>query len=634
MERLLERVDYPSDLKHLEINQLPQLASEIRSLIIETVSETGGHLAASLGAVEIAIALHYVFDTPGDFVVWDVGHQAYAHKILTGRKASFKTLRQFGGISGFPKREESPFDTFTVGHGSTSISTALGLVAAREVSNKANKVIAVIGDGSLTGGMALEALNHAGHLGKDIIVILNDNEMSISPSVGAMSRYLNRVVTSPIYNRIRKDVETLMRRIPKLGFRAVRAARRLEEGLKNLLVPGIIFEELGFRYFGPIDGHDIGLLVRTLENIKTLKAPILLHLVTKKGKGYEFAEKSPHKFHGTTPFFTETGELRVASKGDTYTDIFSSSICALARLNPKIVAITAAMPEGTGLDRFHNEFPDRFFNVGMAEQHAVGFAAGLARDGFIPVVAIYSTFLQRSYDQIIHDVCLQNLHVVFAIDRAGIVGEDGPTHNGIFDIAYLSNIPNLVIMASADLNELKAMLEFAVSYNGPIAIRYPRGSGVNIESKRTPIELGRAQVLREGDDVAILALGSMVQPCLEVAERLKEENIHACVIDARFIKPFDIELAKSISARCKILVCVEEAVIEGGFGSRVLKELEENDIIFEKIKIIGLPDIFIEHGKRNTLLDKYGLSKDRLFEKIRAFIGSKYENASRPQPQP
>ncbi|MBM3253817.1 MAG: 1-deoxy-D-xylulose-5-phosphate synthase [Candidatus Omnitrophica bacterium] len=627
MAGLLDRVNSPRDLKTLEIDELPQLADEIRALIIETVSQTGGHLAASLGAVEIAIALHYVFDTPSDFVVWDVGHQAYAHKILTGRKGLFKNLRQFGGLSGFPKREESSYDTFTVGHGSTSISTALGLVAARGLSKSTNKVIAVIGDGSLAGGMALEALNHAGHFGRDIIVILNDNEMSISPSVGAMSRYLNRIVTSPIYNRIKKDVETLMRRIPKLGFRVVRAARRLEEGLKNLLVPGIIFEELGFRYFGPIDGHDIGLLIKTLQNIKTLNSPIFLHLVTKKGKGYEFAERFPHKFHGTTPFVIETGELKLTSKGDTYTDIFSSSLCSLARENPKIVAITAAMPEGTGLDKFHSEFPDRFFNVGMAEQHAVGFASGLARDRFIPVVAIYSTFLQRSYDQIIHDVCLQNLHVVFAIDRAGIVGEDGPTHHGIFDIAYLAHMPNLVIMAPKDLGELEMMLKFAIDYNGPIAIRYPRGSGVSISSKRADIELGRAEILKEGDDIAIFTLGSMTYPCLEVRERLKEENIQASVINARFVKPLDIGLIKDISTRCKILVCVEEGVAEGGFGGYVLRKLEENDIRFEKTRIIGLPDVFIEQGRRDILFDKYGLSKERLFEKIK-FLINKYEDAS------
>ncbi len=620
MTKLLDSINYPDSLKSLKIEELPRLAAEVRSLIIETVSRTGGHLAASLGAVEIAIALHYAFDAPGDFIIWDVGHQAYAHKILTGRKELFKNLRQSGGLSGFPNREESPYDAFTVGHGSTSVSTALGLVAARELSKKTNKVIAVIGDGSLAGGMALEALNHAGHLGKDIIVILNDNEMSISPSVGAMSRYLNRVVTSPIYNRIRKDVETLMRRIPKLGFRVVRAARRLEESLKNLLVPGIIFEELGFRYFGPIDGHDIGLLIKTFRNIKTLNIPILLHLVTKKGKGYEFAEKFPNKFHGATPFFIETGELKSSSSDVSFTKAFSDSLCDIARGNSRVVAITAAMPEGTGLDKFQAEFPGRAFNVGMAEQHAVGFAAGLARDGFIPVIAIYSTFLQRAYDQIVHDVCLQNLHVIFAIDRSGIVGEDGPTHHGLFDIAYLSHIPNLAVMAPKDLEELSRMLRFAIAHNGPIALRYPRGTGVDIPSGNADIELGKPELLREGDDVVIVGLGSMVHSCMEVAEHLEKENIEAAVINARFVRPHDMELIRKLAKTCKVLVCVEEGVVEGGFGSYLLKELEENDIRFEKIKLIGLPDIFIEHGKRDILLDKYGLSKDKILKTIKKLI--------------
>ncbi|MFH0838619.1 MAG: 1-deoxy-D-xylulose-5-phosphate synthase [Candidatus Omnitrophota bacterium] len=618
---LLNNIYSPSDLKTLKPAELPQLAGEIRSFITETVSKTGGHLAASLGAVEIAIAVHYVFNAPEDFIVWDVGHQAYAHKILTGRKELFATLRQLGGLSGFPNKEESPYDVFTVGHGSTSISTALGLVAARELAKKKNKIIAIIGDGSLAGGMAFEALNHAGHLGKDILVILNDNEMSISPSVGAMSRYLNRVVTSPIYNRVRKDVEILTRRIPRLGFRLVRAARRLEGSLKNLLVPGIIFEELGFRYFGPIDGHDVGLLIRTLHNIKNINVPILLHLITKKGKGYNLSEQFPDKFHGTSPFIVDTGELRTSSDTVSFTEAFSESLCALARRNPKIIAITAAMPEGTGLDKFQNEFPDRTFNVGMAEQHAVGFAAGLARDGFIPVVAVYSTFLQRAYDQIIHDVCLQNLHVIFAIDRAGIVGEDGPTHHGIFDIAYLAHIPNLVIMAPKDLAELSAMLEFAIDYNGPIAIRYPRATGNNMTtSGDMAIELGKSEVIKEGTDVALFALGQMAVLCLDVSAELERKNIYAALINARFVKPLDLTVLKDISKKCKNLVCVEEGIMTGGFGSYVLSALREYDIKFENVKIVGLPERFIEHGKRELLLDKYGLSKEKIIKTIEGLI--------------
>jgi len=619
--KLLDKINSPKDLKALKITQLPQLCEEIRSFIIDTVSKTGGHLAPSLGAVDIIVALHYVFDTPDDFIIWDVGHQAYAHKILTGRKHLFKSLRTFEGLSGFPNREESLYDTFTVGHGSTSISTALGLVAARELSKKTNKVIAFIGDGSLAGGMALEALNHAGHFSKDFIVILNDNEMSISPSVGAMSRYLNRVVTSPIYNRIRKDIERLMRRIPKLGFRVARAARKLEEGLKSLLVPGIIFEELGFRYFGPMDGHNVVLLVRTMQNIKNMNDPILLHLITKKGKGYSFAEESPHKFHGTTPFIVKTGEIKKSSSsGTSFTAAFSDYIRAIARKNSKIVAITAAMPEGTGLDKFQEEFPKRTFNVGMAEQHAVGFAAGLARDDFIPVVAIYSTFLQRSYDQIMHDVCLQNLHVIFAIDRAGVVGEDGPTHHGIFDISYLLNMPNIVIMAPKDLGEFNEMLKFAVDYKGPIAIRYPRGKGAKLTEKTKSIQIGKSEVLNDGSDVAILALGSMVGTCIEVARELEKENIKVTLINSRFVKPFDVELIKGISSKCRTLVCIEEGVVEGGFGSYILRLLKENDIEFNKTKVIGLPNAFIEHGARDLLLDKYGLSKEHILKIIKGII--------------
>ncbi|MDD5504790.1 MAG: 1-deoxy-D-xylulose-5-phosphate synthase, partial [Candidatus Omnitrophica bacterium] len=458
---ILDSIQSPQDLKGLSWNELAQLAGEIRGFMVDTVSKTGGHLAPSLGAVDLILALHYCLDTPKDKIVFDVGHQAYAHKIITGRKNSFHTLRQKGGISGFPNADESEYDVFTVGHGSTSISTALGLCCARDIKSSGEKIVAVIGDGSLGGGMAFEGLNHAGQLKKDIVIILNDNEFSISPSVGAFSRYLNRVITNPMYNRIRSDMERLIRRVPRLGFRLAKAAQKLEEGLKNLLVPGIIFEEMGIRYFGPVDGHNIKAMAEVMNNVMSFKEPRMIHVVTKKGKGFKFAENAPAKYHGIVPFDTEDGTSLVQS-GDSFTTGFGEKIVELASKDKRIAAVTAAMTEGTGLSKFEKIFPDRFFNVGMAEGHAVGFAAGLAKKGLIPVVAVYSTFLQRAYDQIIHDVALQGLHVVFCLDRAGVVGEDGATHHGVFDISYLRHIPNIVLMAPKDIPELKLMLEYAV----------------------------------------------------------------------------------------------------------------------------------------------------------------------------
>ena len=624
MSELLSGINSPGDLKKLSLDKLPALAHEIRDTIISTVSSSGGHLASSLGAVELIIGIHYCLNAPEDIIIWDVGHQAYAHKILTGRKDQFATLRKTGGLSGFPNKYESEYDVFTTGHGSTSISTALGIAAARDLEQKNYKIVAVIGDASFGGGMAFEALNHAGHLHKDMLVILNDNEMSISKSVGALSKYLNRIITAPAYNRIRKDVERLLIRVPRFGFRVMRAAKRLEEGLKNLLVPGMLFEELGFRYFGPIDGNDITAVINTLKNIINMKEPILLHVVTKKGKGYSHAEKGPERFHGVSSFNVNTGEKILAAKDiipeEGFTKAFGNKIAELAEIDKRIVAITAAMPEGTGLDKFANLFPDRFFDVGMAEQHAVGFAAGLARKGLKPVVAVYSTFLQRSYDQIFHDVCLQNLNVIFMLDRAGLVGEDGPTHHGVFDMSYIRHLPNMVFMAPKNEEELKDMFTWAISYDeGPVAIRYPRGTSYkyNSNESRTPISLGKGELLKQGKDVTIVGVGYMANVALEAASFLMNDGIDCEVINARFIKPIDIDLIMKSALKTEKLFTIEEGVIGGGFGSGVLEliiDKVEKHII---IKNIALPDKFIEHGDRQVLLDKYRLSSKKIAERIK-----------------
>lgn len=631
MARLLDKINTPADLKKLELAELELLAQEIRNRIIKTVSSSGGHLASSLGAVELIIGIHYALNAPEDKIIWDVGHQAYAHKLLTGRRERFDTLRKIDGLSGFPNRFESEFDVFTTGHGSTSISTALGMVAARDLKGSAHRIVAVIGDASLSGGMAFEALNHAGHLHKKILVILNDNEMSISRSVGALSKYLNRIITAPIYNKIRKDVENLLKRVPRFGFRVIRSARRLEEALKNILVPGMLFEEMGFRYFGPINGHDIRTVVATLKNIMDMNEPVLLHVVTKKGKGYFYAENIPEKFHGVESFDVASGEKMLVQKTlggrKSFTDAFGNIIVDMAGIDKRVVAITAAMPEGTGLDRFAKAFPDRFFDVGMAEQHAVGFAAGLASAGLKPVVAIYSTFLQRSYDQIIHDVCLQKLNVIFMLDRAGLVGEDGPTHHGVFDIAYLRNQPNMITMAPKDEEELEEMFIFALSYNdGPIAIRYPRGSRYQCSSgeaqragPRTPIRLGKSEILRQGRAATILSVGYMSYVSLEAAALLAEEGIDCEIINVRFIKPLDLESTLKSVLKTKRLFTVEEGVVLGGFGSFVLESLVDKvpkDII---IRNIGLPARFIEHGDRQVLLDRCGLSARRIKDLIASY---------------
>lgn len=614
----LERINSPQDLKRLSLEQLPQLAKEVRQRIIEVVSSTGGHLASSLGAVELTIALHYCLDTPKDKIIWDVGHQSYAHKILTGRNKDFASLRQYQGISGFPAKDESPFDIFTTGHSSTSVSLALGLACARDYLDKEKyfKAVAVIGDGSLSGGLCFEGLNNAGHLKKDILVILNTNELSIAPNVGALSTYLNKIISLPLYNRFKNSLEGFAKsRLPK-GSRLIKIANKFEEGLKGLFVPGMFFEELGFRYFGPLVGHNLQSLIPTLKNILDIKGPVLLHVITKKGKGYAPAENEPVKFHSTGPFEIATGRPNAtgAPKQKTYTEVFSNKLLELAKKNNRITAITAAMPEGTGLDKFRGLYPERFFDVGIAEEHAICFAAGLAREGLKPVVAIYSTFLQRAFDQIIEAVSLQKLSIVLAIDRAGIVGEDGATHQGIFDIAFLKNIPNFVLMAPKDAAELEAMLEFAAALDKPVALRYPRAVTPEPYYPVKPLEIGKAEVLREGKDFVLIALGSMVLVSLEAMVLLEKEGLQGTLLNARFAKPLDKDLFKSFTSHTKHIFSAEEGIIEGGFGSAVAEAIDK------PVTKIGLPDEFIPHGSRDILLEKYGLTAEGIVKRIKSVI--------------
>ena len=629
MARLLDQINTPSDLRALRQDQLPRVAQEIRQTIIDTVSQTGGHLGGSLGAVELVLALHYAFNTPEDQLVWDVGYQAYAHKLVTGRRDRFKTLRQLRGISGFPHRDESPYDLFTIGHGCTSIPTAFGLARARDHQGKKHKVVAIIGDGSLPGGMALEGLNNAGHSQTDFLIVLNDNNMAIAPATGALSRTLNRIITDPLYNRVRRTLEERIQRVPKLGYRIVRLARQVEEHLKSYLTPGIIFEELGFRYFGPVDGHSFDQLVTTMRNIKDLPGPKILHVVTVKGKGLPYAEKEQWKYHGVVPFDPATGEFKKKPAPETFTQRFGKALIALAERDPAIVAITAAMPDGTGLVEYAKRFPDRFYDVGMCEQYAVAFAAGLAKAGIKPVVAIYSTFLQRAYDQAIHDVCIQRLPVIFCMDRAGLAGDDGITHHGLFDVAYLTPLPNLVLAAPKDLDEFEAMMQFAAQYTaGPIAIRYPRGGILRnpdapiaeFVDPHTPIQPGKGEWLVEGTDVALLALGSMVYPALEAAATLRQEGISASVINARWAKPLDTALIEDAVQRHRALVVIEEGVQRGGFGSAVLEYLESKGINRVRVRLVGLADQFVEHGKRELLLEQVGLTAPALAEQARAAL--------------
>ncbi|HZX44064.1 MAG TPA: 1-deoxy-D-xylulose-5-phosphate synthase [Candidatus Nanoarchaeia archaeon] len=611
----LDMIESPRDLKVLNSNQLRLLANEIRQKIINTVSKTGGHLAPSLGVVELTIALHRVFNCPEDKIVWDVGHQSYAHKLLTGRAKRFHTLRQYKGISGFPRICESKYDSFGTGHSSTSISAALGIAKARDIKNERFKVISVIGDGALTGGMAFEGLNQAGHLKTNLIVVLNDNKMSISPNVGALSSYLRKMITHPKYRQTRKKVERLLKIWSK---KAAAKAFALEDTIRALSGPGLLFKEMGFRYYGPVHGHDIDSLIRAFDNIKDVSGPVLVHVITKKGKGYAFAEEEVTKFHGISKFNVANGQKVDAGGNITYTNAFSNALVKLARQDPKIIAVTAAMASGTGLDAFSKEFPERFFDVGIAEQHAVTFSAGLATQGFKPVVAIYSTFLQRAYDQIMHDVCLQGLPVIFAVDRAGLVGEDGATHQGCFDISYLRSIPNMVIMSPKDEDEIGHMLKTAVQLEKPVAIRYPRGAGqgIIVHNPYQVLEFGKAEVLREGDDVLILCAGPLCYDALKAAD--ENRRVSCCVVNSRFLKPLDEELIVSLARRIGKVITIEENSIEGGFGSSVLELFEKNKVKAD-VKRIGIPDRFIEHGSQEELKREVGLTKKEIEKVIREF---------------
>lgn len=620
----IEKIKGPDDLKKLTIDELNELAHELREAIIERVALNGGHLAPSLGVVDLTIALHYVFNSPVDKIIWDVGHQSYSHKLLTGRYDSFSTIRQHGGISGFPKMTESPHDSFGTGHSSTSISAALGMIAATDHMDKKFKAIAVIGDGALTAGLAYEGLNHAGHLKKNLIVILNDNEMSISPNVGAMSTYLRKILMGDLYTKFKKETKLFLDRFPKVGDPVLKMARKAEDTFKGLVVPGMLFEELGFEYVGPVDGHNIEQLIETFERFRDFPAPVLIHTITQKGKGYKMAEKEPGIFHGIGPFDIETGEPASSSK-TSYSEIFGRSLVELAKDDDRIVAITAAMTEGTGLSEFVRTFPKRFYDVGIAEPHAVTFAAGLSTQGVKPVVAIYSTFLQRSYDEIIHDVCLQNLPVVFAIDRAGIVGDDGPTHNGTFDLSYLRHIPNLVVMAPKNGNELQCMLKTAVSHNGPAAIRYPRGAPAEgyekIDVKK--ITIGKAEVMKEGKDLLILAIGNMALPSFEASKLLSDAGIDAAVINARFMKPLDTGTILKLAKETGHVLTVEENVIAGGFGSAVLEELTKTGVDGIKFSMLGIPDEFIEQGPQKLLRKNLGLDAEGITKKALKLVEKK-----------
>ena len=621
MHTLLEHVHQPQDIKKFSLPQMEQLASEIRRLVIGTIAMNGGHLAPNLGVVELTLALHKVYNSPQDKIIWDVGHQSYIHKILTGRKEQFATIRQLGGLSGFPKRKESPHDAFDTGHSSTSISAALGLALARDLSCQKHEVLAIIGDGSLTGGEAFEALNHVGHLGTRMTVILNDNEMSIAKNVGALSDYLSKMRTTPTYSRVKHDIEYLLRRIPAIGDSVVKTAERVKDSLKYLLVPGVFFEELGFSYFGPIDGHNICSLMEVFQQTKNMEGPVLIHVVTQKGKGYIPAESNAAHFHGVGPFCIESGETTTSGQKPSYTAIFGETLVEMAAKNQNIVAITAAMQEGTGLKKFATRYPNRFWDTGIAEQHAITLAAGLAAAGKKPVVAIYSTFLQRAYDQLLHDVCLQNLPVTIALDRAGIVGEDGPTHHGVFDFSYLRHIPNLTVMAPKDESELRNMLVTAEAINGPVVIRYPRGSGIGADISQPPVALtvGKAEELSTGGMVALIGIGAMVEPARKAAELLAVQGISCHVINARFVKPLDENLIRRLARDTGMIVTIEDNCLAGGFGSAVLECINANNLNWVKLLRLGWPDHFIEQGSRAQLMAKYQLTAEGIAESVQTF---------------
>ena len=614
---ILEQIKGPEDLKKLTSEELSQLAEEIRAFLIEKISHTGGHLASNLGVVELTIALFRTFDLPEDKIIWDVGHQSYTHKILSGRRMEFDELRQYGGLSGFPKRKESPYDSFDTGHSSTSISAGLGIAQGRDILGEDYKVVSVIGDGALTGGMAYEALNNAARMKKNFIIILNDNKMSISENVGGMSRYLGGLRTGAGYNDLKKNVADTLERIPVVGGRMIDKIKRTKNSIKQLFIPGMLFENMGITYLGPVDGHNIPALCKVLKEAQKLDHAVLVHVITKKGKGYEPAEKNPAHFHGVSPFDIKTGKPLAEKKYPTYTDVFSKKLCQLGETHPELVAVTAAMPDGTGVAAFGKKFPDRFFDVGIAEAHAVTSAAGMAAAGLRPVVAVYSSFLQRGYDQILHDVCIQNLPVLFAVDRAGLVGSDGETHQGIFDYSYLTSIPNMSVAAPKNLWELRAMLDFAMDYKAPFAIRYPRGTAYRgLKEFMQPIAYGKGEMIYEEENIALLAVGSMVSTGEHVRAKLKEEGVSCTLANARFVKPFDKELVERLAKNHRLIVTMEENVLQGGFGLPVTAYIHEH---YPQVKVlnIALPDAYVEHGNVSVLREGLGIDSDSIIRKLK-----------------
>ena len=615
---ILEQIKGPEDLKKLTSEELSQLAEEIRAFLIEKISHTGGHLASNLGVVELTIALFRTFDLPEDKIIWDVGHQSYTHKILSGRRMEFDELRQYGGLSGFPKRKESPYDSFDTGHSSTSISAGLGIAQGRDILGEDYKVVSVIGDGALTGGMAYEALNNAARMKKNFIIILNDNKMSISENVGGMSRYLGGLRTGAGYNDLKKNVADTLERIPVVGGRMIDKIKRTKNSIKQLFIPGMLFENMGITYLGPVDGHNIPALCKVLKEAQKLDHAVLIHVLTKKGKGYEPAEKNPAHFHGVSPFDIKTGKPLAEKKYPTYTDVFSKKLCQLGETHPELVAVTAAMPDGTGVAAFGKKFPDRFFDVGIAEAHAVTSAAGMAAAGLRPVVAVYSSFLQRGYDQILHDVCIQNLPVLFAVDRAGLVGSDGETHQGIFDYSYLTSIPNMSVAAPKNLWELRAMLDFAMDYKAPFAIRYPRGTAYRgLKEFMQPIAYGKGEMIYEEENIALLAVGSMVSTGEHVRAKLKEEGVSCTLANARFVKPFDKELVDRLAKNHRLIVTMEENVLQGGFGLPVTAYIHEH---YPQVKVmnIALPDAYVEHGNVSVLRKGLGIDSDSIIQRLKA----------------
>lgn len=613
---ILERIHKENDIHKIDEKELDSLASEIRQFLVENVSKTGGHLASNLGTVELTMALHLTMSLPEDKIIWDVGHQAYTHKLLTGRKEAFSTLRQFQGMSGFPKRNESPCDAFDTGHSSTSISAGLGYVRAREILKQDYKVVSVIGDGSMTGGMAFEALNNSADLKSNFIIVLNDNKMSISENVGGMSLYLDKLRTADFYNNLKKGVTNILQKLPGIGQRMVNHIRKTKNSIKQLFVPGMFFEDMGITYLGPVDGHNLKKLCKTLREAQKVDGPVLVHVLTTKGKGYEMAEKNPSKFHGVNPFCVETGEAKEGKKQDTYTDVFSNIICKLGAEEPNLVAVTAAMKGGTGLGKFQEQFPERFFDVGIAEEHAVTFAAGLAAAGMKPVFAVYSSFLQRAYDQIVHDVCMQNLPVIFAIDRAGLVGSDGETHQGVFDVAYLSHIPNMTILAPKNRWEFEEMMRFAINHNGPIAIRYPRGCVYDgLKEHQAPIALSKSEVIVKESGIAIFSVGHMMETAESVRNALKEKGYTCTLVNSRFVKPLDKSILQDMAKEHKLFVTIEENLISGGYGATVTQYMAEVNPNC-RVLVNGIADTYVEHGTIKELRKTIQLDVDSIVNQI------------------